>query len=128
MSGYMNDKNLVQLVRWVIALAWVFHGLVPKLIYVAPAEWYLSSQFGFSEPMTYWIISAAGIAEVCFGVLFFIMYRNKWVNYANIAGLMALIVMVALLDWRYLFGAFNPLTTNIPLLVLSLLLLKVKKT
>ena len=119
----MNDKSIEQLARLVIAAAWIFPGLVPKLIYIAPAEWYLSSQFGFSESMTYWVITAAGLAEICFGVLFFLLYRNKWINYANVAGLVGLIVMVAFLDWRYLFGAFNPITTNVPLVVLSLLLL-----
>lgn len=119
----MNNELMIQLARWVIALVWVFHGLIPKLIYIAPTEWYLSSQFGFSEANTYWLIIVAGTSEILFGVLFFIAYRSKWVNYANIMGLMALIVMVAILDWHYLFTAFNPITTNVPLLVLSVFLI-----
>ena len=117
------NLSFEQIARWVISGAWIFHGLIPKLIHIAPAEWYLSSQFGFNKELTYWMITFAGIVEVSFGLLFFIFYKNRWVNILNMAGLVALIIMVAFLDWHYLFGAFNPITTNIPLIVLSLYLL-----
>ena len=62
-----------QLGRWAIGFVWMYHGLATKLITVAPIEYYLSSQFGFSEAGTFWFIKACGVYELAFGVAFSVL-------------------------------------------------------
>jgi len=114
----------VQVARWVIGFVWIYHGLFIKLITIAPIENHLSSQFGLSDSGTYWFIKAAGVGEVVFGLMFICLYKYKTVIYLNIFAMVSLIVMVAFLDYRYLVEGFNPVTTNIPIIGLSIILLK----
>lgn len=115
--------NTAQVARWIIGFAWIYHGVVIKLINIAPIEYYLSSQIGLSEIGTYWFIKAAGVGEVAFGLAFIYFYKFKQIVYANIVFMVSLIVMVAFMDANYLIEGFNPVTTNIPIIGLSLILL-----
>lgn len=112
-----------QLARWIIGFVWIYHGLFTKLITIASIEHYLSSQFGLSDSGTYWFIKLAGAGEVIFGLLFICLYRYKAVIYLNIFAMVSLIVMVVFLDHQYLVEGFNPVTTNIPVIGLSFVLL-----
>ena len=109
--------------RFVISLAWIYHGLFPKLLRVAPVEQEMTASFGFSEAVSYWITKGAGVGEVLFGIAFFFLYKERWINYMNIAALSGLLAFVALFNTHLLVGAFNPVTTNLPLIALSLVLL-----
>lgn len=113
--------------RLIVTLAWVYHGLVPKILHQAPTEWYLASQFGLSESLTLLLVYTAGVGEMLFGVVFWFLYRNNWINVLNIVAMIGLIVMVAVLDWRYLFDAFNVITTNMPVILCSVWLLSQEK-
>ena len=108
--------------RIIVSLSWVFHGLVPKLIYIAPLEYEMTSSLGFSENITLLLIKLAGISEIIFGLVFWLFYKNRFVVALSIGGLLFLIVAVAVLTPHLLFEAFNPITTNIPLIGLSLIL------
>ncbi|NOR68830.1 MAG: hypothetical protein GQ532_03900 [Methylomarinum sp.] len=114
--------NAVFISRIIVSLSWVFHGLVPKLIYIAPLEYEITSSLGFSNSTTLFLIKFAGISEIIFGLVFFQFYKNRFVVASSIVGLLFLIVAVAVLTPHLLFEAFNPITTNIPLIGLSLIL------
>ncbi|MBE0368118.1 hypothetical protein PAUR_a1645 [Pseudoalteromonas aurantia 208] len=58
-----------------------------------------------------------------FGLCVFIYFRVRWVIYLNILALTGLLMLVALLYPVVLIDAFNPVTTNITLIALSLILL-----
>lgn len=113
----------IQIARYVICFSWVYHGLVPKLFYVAPLEQLMTASFGFSDEISFLITKAAGVGEVIFGITFFVFYKYKVANLLNIIGLTLLLIFVALLQPQLLFEAFNPVTTNIPLIALSFVLL-----
>lgn len=108
--------------RIIVSLSWVFHGLVPKLIYIAPLEYEMTSSLGFSESITLILIKLAGVSEIIFGLVLWLFYKNRFVVASSIVGLLFLIVAVAVLTPHLLFEAFNPITTNIPLIGLSLIL------
>jgi len=112
-----------QIARWFIGFIWIYHGIATKLITIAPIEYYLSSQFGFGEQGTFWFIKLCGVGELTFGIVFLIFYRSRVMVYANIFAMASLMVMVVFLDYRYLVEGFNPVTTNIPVIGLSLILL-----
>ncbi|MCO7189039.1 MULTISPECIES: DoxX-like family protein [unclassified Pseudoalteromonas] len=115
--------STTQLARLTIAFVWLYHGLVPKLLHVAPLEWQISASLGLEDALTHLLIRFAGIGEIIWAIVFFIWYRTAAIIYMNIIALVGLLLAVAVLQPVILFEAFNPLTTNLPLIVLSALLL-----
>lgn len=83
----------------------------------------MTASLGFSNEISDLITQSAGVGEVIFGIVFFIFYRVKLVLILNILGLISLLFFVAVLQPHLLIEAFNPVTTNIPIIGLSLVLL-----
>lgn len=113
----------IQIARFIISFSWLYHGIFPKLVHIAPLEKAMTASIGLSEELSYLITKSAGVGEVIFGVLFFIFYRNKTMVLLNIIGLLGLLGFVALLQPHLLIEAFNPVTTNIAIIGFSLILL-----
>lgn len=113
----------IQIARFIICFSWLYHGIFPKLVHIAPLEKLMTSSLGFSGELSYLLTKSAGVGEVIFGVLFFIFYRNKVMVILNIIGLTGLLAFVAVLQPQLLVEAFNPVTTNITLIGFSLILL-----
>ncbi|MFC0116464.1 DoxX-like family protein [Pseudoalteromonas xiamenensis] len=113
----------VQIARFIVSFSWLYHGIFPKLIHVAPLEKLMTSSIGFSEDLSYFITKSAGVGEVLFGVVLFIFYYYKPLIILNIIGLGFLLMFVVVLQPQLLVEAFNPVTTNIPIIGLSFVLL-----
>ena len=113
----------IQIGRYIISFSWLYHGIFPKLIHIAPLEKLMTSSLGLSNELSYLVTKSAGVGEVIFGVLFFLFYRNKAVVLLNIIGLSGLLIFVAVLQPQLLIEAFNPVTTNIALIGFSVILL-----
>ena len=113
----------LQIARFIISFSWLYHGIFPKLVHIAPLEKAMTASIGLSNELSYLVTKSAGVGEVIFGVLFFIFYRNKTIIYLNIIGLAGLLCFVAILQPQLLIEAFNPVTTNIALIGFSLILL-----
>ncbi|MCG7489315.1 DoxX-like family protein [Vibrio sp. Of14-4] len=114
----------VQIARYIISFSWLYHGIFPKLVHIAPLERLLTGSFGFSDEVSYLVTKSAGFSEVIFGVVVFVFYRSKFVIMLNIFALIGLLILVAFLQPLLLVEAFNPVTTNIPLIGLSFILVK----
>lgn len=84
----------------------------------------MTGSLGFSEELTYLLIKSAGIGEVIFGLVFIWLYRVKVIQQINLAGLAGLLMFAVVVTPNILVEAFNPVTTNIPLMVLGYLLLQ----
>jgi uncharacterized membrane protein YphA (DoxX/SURF4 family) len=113
----------LQIARYIIAFSWLYHGIFPKLVHIAPLEKVITASFGLSNELSYLVTKSAGIGEVIFGIVFFIFYRNNIVVLVNIISLCGLLGFVAIFQPQLLVEAFNPVTTNIALIALSLVLL-----
>ena len=107
----------------VVGLSWIYHGIFPKLIHVAPLELAMTASIGFSDELSYLITKVAGVSEVIFGLLFITLYKSKSIIYLNIIGLALLLMFVIIQMPNLLIEAFNPVTTNIPIIALSFILL-----
>lgn len=118
------DNISIQVCRYILGLSWIYHGLFPKIITVAPLEKALTATFGFSEEISYWITKSAGVGEILYGLLIVLMYKNKYVILSNIAALTGLCLFVAVGMPVLLIEAFNPVTTNGALIGLSIVLLR----
>jgi uncharacterized membrane protein YphA (DoxX/SURF4 family) len=112
-----------QIARFIISFSWLYHGIFPKLFHIAPLEKAMTASLGLSSELSYFVTKLAGIGEVIFGVLFFVLYRSKAIVLLNIIGLTGLLCFVAVLQPHILIEAFNPVTTNIALIGFSLILL-----
>ncbi|NRA72281.1 MAG: hypothetical protein HRU24_14780 [Gammaproteobacteria bacterium] len=116
----------IQIARFIISFSWLYHGIFPKLIHIAPLEKVMTASLGLSNELSYLVTKSAGVAEVIFGLLFFVLYRSNVVVLLNIIGLAGLLGFVALLQPHLLIEAFNPVTTNIALIGFSVILFNEK--
>lgn len=83
----------------------------------------MTASLGFSEDMSYYITKSAGVGELLFGLLLFFFYRSKPLVILNILALIGLLLFVAVMQPQLLFEAFNPVTTNLGIIGLSMVLL-----
>lgn len=113
----------IQIARYIVSFSWLYHGIFPKLVHIAPLEKLMTASIGLSDELSYFVTKSAGIGEVIFGIVIFIFYKNKAIILLNIAGLLGLLVFVGILQPQLLIEAFNPVTTNITIIGLSLVLL-----
>ncbi|MCL1045080.1 DoxX-like family protein [Shewanella electrodiphila] len=113
----------IQIARYIVSFSWFYHGIFPKLIHIAPLEQLMTASIGFSDDVSYHITKSAGIIEVIFGIILFVFYRSKLIVLLNIYALIGLLLFVAVIQPQLLIEAFNPITTNIPIIGLSLILL-----
>jgi uncharacterized membrane protein YphA (DoxX/SURF4 family) len=102
--------------RLSIATIWIWHGLVPKLLYQQIDERTMLAQAGMPVGLLPWI----GVLEILFGAL--ILYGWNWrsIFLANIAFMVLGTVAVALNSPVYLTAAFNPVTLNLAMIALSI--------
>lgn len=113
----------IQIARFIVSFSWLYHGIAPKLIQIAPLEKLMTASLGFSEDMSYYITKSAGVGELLFGLLLFFFYRSKPLLILNILALIGLLLFVAVMQPQLLFEAFNPVTTNLGIIGLSMVLL-----
>jgi len=113
----------LQIARFIIAFSWLYHGIFPKLVHIAPLEKLMTASIGLSTELSYLVTKSAGVGEVIFGIVFFVFYRNKVIVLLNIVGLTGLLGFVAILQPQLLIEAFNPVTTNLTLIALSFIIL-----
>jgi uncharacterized membrane protein YphA (DoxX/SURF4 family) len=119
----MTDPRLQQ-IAWIarlsLALVFIWHGLVPKILWLSPDELEMIQAHGLpahglSAPE--WVARVAGVTEIVLGVLL-ILLRQRWPLLLAAALLIGLLLDVALFSPHLLLQAFNPLSTNLAALAL----------
>jgi uncharacterized membrane protein YphA (DoxX/SURF4 family) len=98
------------------AAIWIWHGLVPKLVYHHIDEQTMLLQSGL--PLT--LLPIIGALEVLFGILILCTWRWRTIFAANAALMIAATIAVAINSPAYLKAAFNPVTLNAAVIALSL--------
>jgi len=114
----------VQIARYILGISWIYHGLFPKLLTVAPMEQAMTATLGFSDEVSLLITKFAGISEIVIGITLILFYKNTLLIRLNICALILLCLFVAIQIPSLLFEAFNPVTTNLALIGLSYILLR----
>lgn len=115
--------STTQVARYILSFSWIYHGLFPKLLYIAPLEAAMTATLGFSAQESLLITRTAGVVEIVFGVTLFMFYKVRLMVWANVGALVVLLAFVAVQLPGVLVEAFNPVTTNLALLGLSYVLL-----
>jgi hypothetical protein len=105
------------LARLGIAFAWLWQGLVPKLLFENADERAMLGAAGL--PLRF--VPGVGLVEIALAVLTLALWRWRPFFFLNILSMIAALVAVALQSPAYLFGAFNPVTLNAGVVGLSLI-------
>ena len=113
-EAVLRSSLLYGVCRSVVAFVWIWHGLVPKLLFHDPAELAMLSAAGIA---TRWL-PLIGAAEVIFGILGLLTWR--WRGYFALTGIAMIgaLAGVALRSPAQLTAAFNPVTLNLCVLAL----------
>jgi uncharacterized membrane protein YphA (DoxX/SURF4 family) len=111
----MKNNPLVQVnlvSRVLLGFLFIYHGLVPKILWLSAAEIHLVDVSGIGISATF-ISPLAGIFEILLGCAIIFLRKLDVVIYAAAGALLGLLAYVAVMSPRYLVDAFNPVTTNI---------------
>lgn len=100
-----------------IGFLYIYHGLVPKILWLSPIEKELVQLSGSGIPAE--IASPiAGSFEIILGLLIIFLRNTIWPVYIAAISLVILLLYTAFLMPALLVEAFNPVSTNILGLVL----------
>jgi hypothetical protein len=108
-----------------IALTWLYHGIVPKLLYMETGELAMVAATGLFAGMEPAVVYAVGVLEVLFGLAFLFFGRYRILHYLNITGLVLLAIGALIARPAIYADPFNPATTSFGVIGLSLVVLAV---
>lgn len=116
----MCNVNSYNLSRAAIAFIWLYHGLIPKLIFSHATELELIQKGPIigSPEMT---LMLAGIIEVIAGVCVVVLWRSKWPIYLSLIGFTLLLLGAILISPEQATHAFNPITLTVSAIVFCLI-------
>ena len=101
--------------RVAIAAIWIWHGLVPKLIFRQFDEQRMLAEAGLPVSLLPWV----GAAEVLLGLTMLIAWRRRAAFPLTMALMALAVVAVAVRSPQYLWGAFTPVTLNLAVIALA---------
>jgi hypothetical protein len=105
------------LARFGIAFTWLWQGLVPKLLFANVDE--RAMIVGAGLPLGF--LPAIGLLELAFAVLTLGLWRWRPFFLLNGLAMAGALLAVALKSPSYLAGAFNPVTLNVAVAILSII-------
>ena len=95
-----------------LALLWIYQGLVPKFMYPQSGELQIMQQLGWFSGSEELILYLLGAAEIGVGVFVLIKHKKRWIYEGQIV-LLLLLALSALIGTPELLQApFNPLTLS----------------
>src|SRR5258708_1379675 len=120
-----RDRTFVYVLsRLTVAFVWLYHGLIPKLIYRNPDELSMLRDAGFPNSHLRAIMSSLGIIEVCVALALVIFWKSRWPLWLTLIAMVSAVLAVGITSPAFLTAAFNRVTLNLavaPLAVIGLL-------
>lgn len=107
------------LARSSLAFVWLWHGLVPKLLFPNTGEIGVSVASGIPAALAPTINTLAGVGEIGFALALLVFWRWRLLLAVQIPLLLALLLPIALRRPAMLTAPFQPLTLNIMMVVLA---------
>ncbi|NTV45789.1 MAG: DoxX family protein [Chlorobiales bacterium] len=103
------------------AIVWIYHGIVPKLIFTNPDELKLIQAGGVSADTALLLLPVVGIIETGIGLLLLATWAFRWPFFFSAAAMVVSLIGVTVTSPAYLVGAFNPFSLNIATFSLSVI-------
>lgn len=111
----------------VIAATWLYHGIVPKILFMETGELPMMEAMGWFKGFAPAAVYTIGAGEILFGLAFLFFGRLKLLHYLNIFGLLALGIGAAIAQPSVYTMPFNPATTSFGVIGLSMIVLRIMK-
>jgi uncharacterized membrane protein YphA (DoxX/SURF4 family) len=109
-------KKINLIGRYALAFVFIYHGVVPKLLWLSPTEIALTNAHHLDATI---VAPIAGVIEILLGISI-VVFRNSLAPvYVGIVLLIALLLDVILIMPSLLIGAFNPVSINIAIIVIA---------
>jgi hypothetical protein len=115
----MRQSIVHLLARLNVAFIWLWHGLVPKLIFMHPDEVSPLMAAEFSAESARLQVIAAGWVEIAIGLIVLLWWRARWPLWLTVVLMPIALVGVALTVPALLQAAFNPVTLNVSMFILA---------
>jgi len=112
----MDNKLINKVSRYSLAFVFIYHGLVPKIIWLSPIEAALTNAHQLNANI---VSPMAGVMEVLLGLSIVFLKRTLLPIYAAIILLVVLLLDVAIVMPSLLIEAFNPVTINVVSIALA---------
>jgi hypothetical protein len=106
--------------RIAVVFVWLWHGLVPKLLFHNADELRMLQVTGWNFSSLSSMVSWFGAAEIVTGVAGLLFWRWRGYLALTAVGMIVALATVALRSPEYLYAAFNPVTLNLCVLALSI--------
>jgi hypothetical protein len=106
------------IVRLTTAFVWIYHGLVPKILFRHADEIKMLQQSGMTENANLFLF-CFGLVEILFGLVILFSKRLKRILIVNIFLLCVALIIVSVFSAEYLISAFNPVSLNVAIVALS---------
>ena len=108
-----REKQIQRISRTALAIVWIWHGLVPKLIVQHPDETAPLVAMGMEAETAWMIVTITGIGEILFGLLILFLPRSVWPLWLTVIAMSGLLLGVLFTTPEAIGGAFNPVTLNL---------------
>ena len=105
--------------RATVAFVWIYHGLVPKLIYAHSDEMVMLVRSGIPMDHAVFLVKVAGWGEVLFGLLHLVFWKARRLFLLDIALMAIATIAVCFKSPEFLIATFNPVTLNLQLAALA---------
>ena len=107
------------LARYTLGFIFIYHGLVPKILFLSQTELAINQAHAFLEVTPERIALLGGVTEIVLGLLIVLYRQAIWPVLLAMLGLALLLLDIMLMMPSLLVEAFNPVTINIAGLVLG---------
>jgi len=114
-----NARANYVILRLTIAFVWIYHGVVPKLLGPHADEIAMNTAAGFTVSQAKAVAYVGGAGAVLFGLVILLLWQKRWPLVCSAAAMVLLLLFVVAVQPSLLLGAFNPVTTNLCVFVLS---------
>jgi uncharacterized membrane protein YphA (DoxX/SURF4 family) len=120
MPEVSRDRAFVYaLSRLTVAFVWLYHGLIPKLIYHNPEELSMLRDAGISNSLLPTAMSSLGIIEVCVALVLVFFWKARWPLWLTLVAMISAVLAVGITSPGFLTAAFNPVTLNLAVAALA---------
>ncbi len=116
-------SSIIFIANLTIAITWLYHGIIPKLMYMETGELSMVIDSGMFRGNEVAVVYIVGIAEVIFGLLILFFGRKNILHWLNVFGLLALAIGATFAKPDIYSYPFNPATTEFGIIGLSIIVL-----
>jgi uncharacterized membrane protein YphA (DoxX/SURF4 family) len=104
-----------------LALIFIYHGLVPKLLGPHSDEVAMLRDVGIGAESIGVVVTAVGIGELLLGLSLLLFWNRRWPPVLCLGLMLMATIGVAISSPRYLGAAFNPVSLNLAVICLAVI-------